>query len=498
MLSVALIDFLPARRSAPISVIGLDVGTSGSRAVVVEADGSISASATAPHEPFASPGPAWAEQDPDDWWARSAGAARRRRSCPRERLVDRRGRPVGPDARRRAARRARRRAAAVDHLVRSAHQRRVPLARRARRPAPAARADAQPGADQLHADASLLWVRTHEPEIWARVRHVLLPKDYVRLRLSGVYATDVADASGTLMLDVARRRWSEEMLDAAGIRSDMLPDVFESPEVCARVSARRGGRHRPRRRHADCRRRRRSGRRRGRHGHHAPGRRQRDDRHVRRRLRGDRSAGARSRRAAFTRSVTRCPGRWHVMGVTQAAGLSLRWMRDQIGAAPGVRRRRRRYERLVGEASGPAGIRWRAVGAVPDGRADAALRSRRARGAGRAGRGAHARARRSARCWKASRSACAIRSASSTTCGVPVVSVRVGGGGARSAVWRQIQADTYGRAGRDGAGRGRRGLRRGASSPASAPASGARSTRRATPSCGPRAVRTRHTRRRRS
>ena len=75
-LSAALIDFPPARRSVPISVIGLDVGTSGSRAVVVEADGSISASATAPHEPFASPGPAWAEQDPDNWWTAGQQALR--------------------------------------------------------------------------------------------------------------------------------------------------------------------------------------------------------------------------------------------------------------------------------------------------------------------------------------------------------------------------------------------------------------------------------------
>jgi len=83
----------------------------------------------------------------------------------------------------------------------------------------------------------LLWVRTHEPEIWNRVRHVLLPKDYVRFQLSGEYATDVADASGTLMLDVTRRSWSDAMLDSAGIDAAMLPAVFESPQICARVSA---------------------------------------------------------------------------------------------------------------------------------------------------------------------------------------------------------------------------------------------------------------------
>src|SRR5262249_33435653 len=82
----------------------------------------------------------------------------------------------------------------------------------------------------------LLWVRSHEPAPWARVRHLLLPKDYVRCRMSGEHAIDVADAAGTLMLDVARRRWSAEMLDRCGIDAAMLPAVFESPDVCARVS----------------------------------------------------------------------------------------------------------------------------------------------------------------------------------------------------------------------------------------------------------------------
>ena len=94
----------------------------------------------------------------------------------------------------------------------------------------------------------LLWVRQHEPEIWKKVRHVLLPKDYVRFRLSGEYAIDVADASGTLMLDVTHRRWSEEVLGLVDIDKALLPAVFESPEVCARVSARSGRPHRHSRR----------------------------------------------------------------------------------------------------------------------------------------------------------------------------------------------------------------------------------------------------------
>ena len=82
-----------------------------------------------------------------------------------------------------------------------------------------------------------LWVRENEPENWKRVRSVMLPKDYVRFRLTGERAIDMADASGTLMLDVANRRWSEEVLQAAGIEKSLLPRLFESPEVCGKVSA---------------------------------------------------------------------------------------------------------------------------------------------------------------------------------------------------------------------------------------------------------------------
>ena len=83
----------------------------------------------------------------------------------------------------------------------------------------------------------LLWVRAHEPDSWSRVRHVLLPKDFVRLRLSGEYATDVADASGTLMLDVTRRQWSREIIDTTGLDPAILPNVLESSDVCARLSS---------------------------------------------------------------------------------------------------------------------------------------------------------------------------------------------------------------------------------------------------------------------
>src|SRR5262249_3648412 len=83
----------------------------------------------------------------------------------------------------------------------------------------------------------LLWVREPEPENWERVAHVMLPKDYVRFRLTGERAIDMADASGTLLLDVANRRWSAEVLTRTEIEKALLPALYESSQVCGRVSA---------------------------------------------------------------------------------------------------------------------------------------------------------------------------------------------------------------------------------------------------------------------
>ena len=82
----------------------------------------------------------------------------------------------------------------------------------------------------------LLWVKKHEKEIFARVAHVLLPKDYIRYKLTGVYATDVSDASGMLMLDVKERKWSREMLAILDIKEEWLPRVYESFEVTGRLT----------------------------------------------------------------------------------------------------------------------------------------------------------------------------------------------------------------------------------------------------------------------
>lgn len=421
-----------------IPVIGLDVGTSGSRAVLVRNDGTIAAAATAPHVAFASRGPAWAEQDPADWWragqdalhavlARADGASVDAIGLSGQMhglvLLDERGDVLRPsiiwcDQRTSAECRW------LDETI---------------GPARLLELTSNPALTNFTL-TRILWVRTHEPDVWARVRRVLLPKDYVRFRLSGVFATDVADASGTLLLDVAQRQWSAEMIERSGLRREILPDVFESPDVCARVSAEAAK---------------------------AIGLREGTPIVA---GAGDQAAGAvgmgitrpgavsvtigtsgvvfaATERPALDRKGrihTFChaiPGRWHVMGVTQAAGLSLRWLRDRFGGAD---EEDGAYERLSAEAAavpaGADGVLWapylmgeRTPHCDPDVRA--ALLGVAAEHT----RGHVARAIMEGVAFSL-RDSFAIFSELQ----LPVVNVRVGGGGARSPLWRQIQAETYG------------------------------------------------------
>ncbi len=287
-----------------------------------------------------------------------------------------------------------------------------------------------------------LWVRENEPDNWKRVRSVMLPKDYVRFQFTGERATDMADASGTLLLDVAHRRWSDEMLAAAEIDRGLLPALYESPDVCGQVSARAAA---------------------------ATG------------LKagtpvvagaGDQAAGAtgmgivtpgavsatigtsgvvfaatdapaldrKGRLHTFCHAI---PGRWHVMGVTQAAGLSLRWFRDQFGAS-GDGDGRDPYERLTEEAAtARAGCNGLLFTPYLMGERTPHL-DPRARGALLGLTASHTRADVIRAILEGV--AFSLRDTFSIfgEMNVPVKNVRLGGGGAKSALWRQIQADVYG------------------------------------------------------
>lgn len=426
-------------RSA-IKVLGIDIGTGGSRSVILDELGCIVASATEDHRAFASPQTGWAEQEPEDWWRacqisvpkvlKNANLTGDDISC-----VGISGQMHGAvvlDAR--------------GHVIRPApiwcdqrtERQSFDLAQRI-------------GLDriiQLTSNAPLtnftltkfLWMRENEPHNWDRVQSVMLPKDYVRFRLTGECATDMADASGTLLLDVGNRRWSSEMLDRVGMDERVLPKLYESPDICGQVS---------------------------RQGATSTG------------LKagtpvvagaGDQAAGAISMGivrpgtvsvtigtsgvvfAATDRPVldpkgrlhTFChalPGRWHVMGVTQAAGLSLRWFRDRFGTSGNGAHP---YDLLCEEAktvpSGADGLLWapylmgeRTPHLDPN-----------ARGALVGLTSLHERAH----IIRAILEGVAFSLRDTFTIfneiDVPVYEIRLGGGGARSPLWRQIQADIFG------------------------------------------------------
>ncbi len=406
---------------------------------MVSEDGAVLGAATGEHKAFDSPQTAWAEQEPADWWKASTEAIRA--AIQASGVDPKQIRCIGLTGQMHGA------------VLMDEHGEVL-------RPAIIwcdQRTDEQcawitdkVGAKKLleltcnpalpnFTLTKLLWVRQHEPQIWAKVRHVLLPKDYVRYRLSGEYAIDVADASGTLMLDVTHRRWSDEVLGLVDVDKALLPAVFESPEICAKVSAAAAA------------------------------------------LTGlaegtpivagagDQAAGAVgmgiTRPGAVSVTIgtsgvvfaatenpsldpggrlhTFChaiPGRWHVMGVTQAAGLSLRWIRDRF-CEPGYD-----YSKLSEEAAGVApgcdGVLWAPyLMGERTPHLDSGVRAALTGLAASHHRGHVARA---------VMEGVAFSQRDSFTIfgelGVPVNKVRLSGGGARSALWRQIQADVYGHA----------------------------------------------------
>jgi xylulokinase len=206
---------------SPEVLVGLDVGTTGVKAIAISADGRVLASASEEY-PLSTPQPGWSEQDPEDWW-RAAQACLERLPAGAVGLSGQMHGLVVLDA--------------EDRVLRPAI-----LWNDQRTGAECAEIEARVGLERLieltgnraltgFTAPKLLWLRRHEPDTYARIRHVLLPKDYVRLRLTGVHAIDAADASGTLLFDVAGRRWSHEVCEALEIPFDWLPEAHESTEI---------------------------------------------------------------------------------------------------------------------------------------------------------------------------------------------------------------------------------------------------------------------------
>jgi xylulokinase len=416
--------------------LGIDIGTGGSRALVIDELGNVVAGSTVEHEPFASPRIGWAEQSPEDWWRATCSAVRQVLSndivsADEIGAVSFSGQMHGSvllDESDNVLRPAllwcdqRTEKQVVDITERVGSQRLIDLVSN-----PAVTGFTLP---------KMLWVRENEPEIWKRVRSVLLPKDYIRLRLSGDKASDVADSSGTLLLDVRNRAWSGEMLDVFEIERDLLPSVFESVEVTGKISS---------------------------DGAAATG------------LRegtlvfagaGDNAAGAigmgivspgtvsatigtsgvvfivtseptldpKGRMHSLCHAI---PDRWHMTGVTLAAGQSLKWFRENFGEG-------KSYDELVAAAAN-----------VPVG-SDGAIWLPYLMGERTPHRDANARAafvgltasHTKAHLTRAVMEGVAFSLRDSfeimRELRTPIDTIRLGGGGARSRLWRQIQADVYG------------------------------------------------------
>ena len=210
-------------------LVGLDVGTTGVKALALSPEGDVLARAEESYG-LSTPHPGWAEQDPEDWWraAERALAALGGEPAAIGLSGQMHGLVVLDDR---------------DRLLRPAI-----LWNDQRTEAECVEIEERVGLTRLiqltgnraltgFTAPKLLWLRRHEPTTYAQVAHVLLPKDYVRLRLTGEHAIDVADASGTLLFDVARRRWSQEMLEALELDPAWLPRALESPEVSGETAA---------------------------------------------------------------------------------------------------------------------------------------------------------------------------------------------------------------------------------------------------------------------
>ncbi len=215
--------------------LGLDVGTSGVKALLVAADGAVAAAAS---EPLAlgTPRPGWAEQDPADWWRAGAAAVRAVLAArPGARVA-----AVGASGQMHSSVFLDRAGAVIRPALLWCDGRTT-----AECAAITARAGGEGRLRELVRNPALegftlpkvLWLRAHEPDAYARLATVLLAKDFVRYRLTGALATEPSDASGTLMFDPARGRWSDELLAAVEVAPSLLPAVGGSAEVLGRVTA---------------------------------------------------------------------------------------------------------------------------------------------------------------------------------------------------------------------------------------------------------------------
>ena len=426
--------------------LGIDIGTSGTKTIAIDESGAILGSSSAEY-PCEHPKPGWSEQDPESWWLATASTVREVLAKAGLKPLD--VAAVGLSGQMHGSVFLDARGEVVRPALLWNDQRTVAEAAEIE-----AKAGGREGLVRLVANRALvgftapklLWLRNHEPAHWDRVRQVLLPKDYIRYKLSGTYATEVSDASGTLLLDVANRRWSRELLGLLEIDPALLPECFESHEVSSVV---------------------------GRLGAEATG--------LAEGTKivggaGDQPAGAvgngivRAGVVSATmgtsgvvfahapepgfdplgrlqRGCHAVPGAWCVMGVVLSAGGSLQWYRNQLGKAEIEMAKARGVDPyfLLSDEAALAGPGAEGLFFLPY------LTGERAPHYDSDARGAwiglsvrHGRPHLIRSVMEGASFAMRDSLELIREMGVSIEQVRVSGGGARSPLWRQIQADIYG------------------------------------------------------
>ncbi len=222
--------------AATMLLLGIDLGTSGTKAALVSMEGRVVATATHGH-PLHTPQPGFSEQDPEDWWSSTVGAVREVLDAPIAR--GRRVVSIGLSGQMHGLVTLDRHGRTLGRCLLWNDQRSAPQCERVER---------EMGIDTLvsltgnrmlpgFTAPKILWLRDHDPARLAATAKHLLPKDWLRFRLSGAYATEPSDASGTLLFDCAGRRWSEEMCTALQIPRASLPECAESFEPTTRLHA---------------------------------------------------------------------------------------------------------------------------------------------------------------------------------------------------------------------------------------------------------------------
>jgi xylulokinase len=334
--------------------LGIDIGTGGSRALLIDERGEVRAACTAPHEDMMMARPLWAEQRPENWW--DAAVAAIRGVLAESGVSGREVRGIGLSGQMHGL-------VLLDEGGTVIRPSLIWCDQRSQKQVDGV--NAKLGREKVleyianpvltgFTLPKLLWVRDNEPKNFERARKMLLPKDYVRYRLTGEYATEVSDASGTAVFDVVKRRWSREMVDGLGLDCTLLPECRESVEVSGKITPQvaeltglaagtpvvGGG---------------------GDQASSAVGNGIVEEGIVSCTLGTSGVVFAHMEKVAYDpagRVHTFChavPGKWHVMGVTQGAGLSLQWFRNQL--APGAS-----YDSLMAEASkapaGAQGLFW--------------------------------------------------------------------------------------------------------------------------------------------